>query len=90
MLDPQELKSAYSGSAILSNKFYVTVGPVVRITFSEGHSSEAMPVFRTAVALSIQDAIALKNVLQDLLKEPEEAVTKAISKAQQKKEVSNG
>jgi hypothetical protein len=85
----EEMKIAYSGSAILSNKFYVTVGPVVRITFAEAHSLEEPPIFRVAAALSIHDAISLKNVLQQLLKEPEEQIAKVIE-AQQKKGGANG
>ncbi len=77
-LSVEEMKIAYSGQAILSNKFYVTVGSVVRITFAEVHFLEESPIFRTAVALSIQDAISLKNVLQDLLKEPEDQIAKVI------------
>jgi hypothetical protein len=72
----EELRSVVDGPAIYSNKMYVTVGPVVRITFSEQLTS-AVPQFRTAVAMAPQDAIELKNLLAQMLGPIEAEIAKA-------------
>lgn len=72
----EELRSVGDGPAIYSNKIYVTAGSVVRITFSEQLSS-AVPQFRTAVAMAHQDAIALKNLLIQMLEPIEAEIAKA-------------
>jgi hypothetical protein len=73
----EELRSVVDGPAIYSNKMYVTAGPVIRITFSEQLTS-AVPQFRTAVAMAPQDAIALKNLLIQMLEPIEAEIAKAI------------
>jgi hypothetical protein len=62
-----ELDIALSGPAIVSNRFFVTLGPTVRIAFCEQFGTEVGPKFRTAVSLPIQDAIALMGLLKQLL-----------------------
>ena len=88
-ITPEEMKVAYYGAATLSNRFYITVGPVVRITFAEAHSEEETPIFRMAAALSIQDAIALSKALQDLLKDPEAAIAKEMEEQKKREESKN-
>ena len=62
-----ELDIAFSGPAIASNRFFVTVGPTVRIAFCEQLGPVIGPKFRTAVSLPIQDAVALMELLKQLL-----------------------
>lgn len=62
----EEMALSYSGPAIVSNKFYIAVGPTgVRVTFAEGQNGAFH--FRSAIMLSFQDAIALKDILGELL-----------------------
>lgn len=74
-----ELDIALSGPAILTNRFFVSVGPNgVRIAFTEQGSPDHTPVFRAGVGMSIPDAISLYRLLRDLLKEHEKAYDEAI------------
>ncbi len=80
-----ETAIANSGPAILTNRFYITLGPFgVRIAFAEMYPGQP-PSFRTAVVMSIPDGIALYKVLQDLLKEAEASMDKAMAQAQSTK-----
>lgn len=73
----EELAVAFSGPAIAANRMFVTIGSGgARIAFSEQQRAN-LPVFRSAVMLSVQDAISLKNLLADLLKEIEEKLPEA-------------
>lgn len=64
-----ELAIAYSGPAVLANKFYVTLTPAgPRIAFTEVHGDQK-PQFRTAVVLPHPDAVALYELLGRMLKE---------------------
>jgi hypothetical protein len=69
-----ELAAAFSGSAVYSNRFFVTLGPVVRIAFTEQRSPEDVPLYRAAVALAHEDAISLANVLKTLLADIEKQI----------------
>ena len=70
-----ELTVSGESAAIYSNRFFVTIGPpVVRIGFAEQWGPESALHSRTAVALTIQDAIELAKTLTDLLKPFEESV----------------
>lgn len=83
----EEAKIAFSGAAVLANKFYVTLNKSgVRIAFAEAYSKDEEPIFRTAVVLPIVDAVGLYKLLQEVLKVPEEQIGKLIQEAQQKKE----
>jgi hypothetical protein len=63
---------------VFCNRFYVMVGPVVRIAFAEQEIvNPKAPVFRMAVALAHQDAIALANILKELLRPVEEQIDAA-------------
>jgi hypothetical protein len=84
-----EMEVANSGPAILSNRFFVTLGQSgIRIAFTEQIAPEKPSAFRTAVALSFQDGIALYKLLQVVLKEVEENIEKVTS--EQKEDSSNG
>lgn len=70
----KDIELAFSGPAVLANRFFVSLGPHgVRIAFVEQGPNTASN-FRTAVALSMQDAMGLYRVLRDMLKEPEAAL----------------
>ncbi len=74
----QELEVAFSGPATAANRVYVTIGPLgVRIAFSEQRGPDKTAHFRTAVILSIQDGILLRDVLSKTLKGAEAAIEKA-------------
>ena len=71
----EDVDAAFSGPAHLANQFIVARGPAgVRIAFCEQESNETTPRFRSAVFLSFWDGIALYRMLQEALREPEEAL----------------
>jgi hypothetical protein len=75
-----ELQIAFSGPAIASNKVYVTLSPGgIRIAFTEQRTSAAQPSFRSAVMMNFQDAIALRNLLSQILANVEPELEKAIA-----------
>lgn len=81
-----ELDIANSGPALLSNRFYISVGPFgVRIAFTEQLNPDKPPAFRTAVVMSIQDGINLSKVMQDLLRDAEANIEKITAAAQSTK-----
>jgi hypothetical protein len=59
-----DLRAAFSGPAISSNKIFVTrtVGGI-RIAFTEQYVATYAPEFRTAVMLSFEDAMQLRDLL---------------------------
>lgn len=77
-----ELRASFSGAAVNSNRFFSSmVSAGLRIAFMEQHGKAVTPVFRTAVLLSVQDAIALRNLLIRQLKDVEPLVKKAEEEA---------
>jgi hypothetical protein len=73
-----EFKEAHSGPAVYSNRFYVTMtAHGVRIGFMEQSEPGAVPVFRNAVILSLEDGIALYKLLQGTLKDAESIIRNA-------------
>jgi hypothetical protein len=78
---PEEVSVAFKGPAILTNKFYVTVGPSVRIAFCEQNGPNHVPQFRNAVSLAHQDAIELADLLKRLLKDIEQQINEAKAQA---------
>jgi hypothetical protein len=64
----KETEISLEGPAPFANRFYVSVGAVARIAFAEQSGPGKQAHFRSAVSLSIQDAIALANVLNTLLR----------------------
>jgi hypothetical protein len=72
VLTEEEIRTSFSGPAVHSNKMLLTMTPAgARLTFME-HSTDVAAQFRSAVLLSIHDAIALKNLLERQLKPFEE------------------
>lgn len=70
----EELQISFSGPAIFVNKAYVTLGSGgVRIAFAEVRE-ETGPKFRSAIMLSPQDALGLRDVLQRVLGEFERQI----------------
>lgn len=67
--DRIEAQESQSGPALFCNRFYVNTGDVVRISFMEKPSFEESSNFRTAVAMSISDAVSLKQLLENLLEQ---------------------
>lgn len=66
-----ELRAAFSGPAVLSNKMYCTAGPFgVRIAFMEQIGDKVSPQFRAAVTMSREDAVALRGIIEQVLSFP--------------------
>ena len=77
-----EVEVSLSGPAILSNRFFVIVGPTgVRITFAEQFGPETQPAYRTAVVLAHQDAIELAALLKTMTKPIEEQLARQAASA---------
>jgi hypothetical protein len=80
-----EMLTAFSGAAVLANKFYVTLmSSGVRIAFTEQVGSEVPPQFRTSVILSFGDAILLTDLLKRMLAPVEETLAQAQKAASDK------
>ena len=66
----EELDIAELGPAVLINRFYASITAAgVRVAFTEVYSPERLPQFRTAVCMSVQDAVALCRLLRVLLRD---------------------
>ena len=64
--NPEELKVISNGPAILSNRVFSTLtSHGLRLTFCEQDIATGLPVFRAAVVLGVDDAIALGQLLTD-------------------------
>ncbi|HEX9808384.1 MAG TPA: hypothetical protein VGC25_02100 [Alphaproteobacteria bacterium] len=64
-----ELKAAFGGPAIHSNKVYVSLLPMgARLAFMEQLREKVPPTFRAAVFLNIPDVLALRDLLNRILK----------------------
>jgi hypothetical protein len=75
-----ETHVSLSGPAVFCNRFFISVGPVVRIAFAEQEAGESKEsIFRTAVALSHADAISLAHILAKLLKPIEDQLDAAVA-----------
>lgn len=73
-----ELRAAFTGPAVNSNKMYLSMMSAgARISFMEQHGDAVSPTFRTAVILSIQDALQLRDLLVRQLGKIEEAIMSA-------------
>jgi len=77
-----EANVANSGPAVFANKFMVVLGPMVKIMFMEQGGADEPLFFRSAVAMSHQDAIALKTLLSRILADLEKQY-EAMQQAQQ-------
>jgi len=76
-----DLGVAYEGAAVYANRFFVSIGPVARIAFAEQNGPDKKVFFRTAVSLSMQDAVALAHILADLVKPFESRLDEALAAA---------
>jgi hypothetical protein len=66
---PEESNAAFAGPAVYVNRCFAAMGPSgVRIAFSEQGLQNSIPVFRSAVLLSYEDATNLHSLLGQLLK----------------------
>lgn len=63
----RESRCAMAGPAVAVNRFFVNVGPLARIAFAEQAGPGGEPQFRAAVAMTVQDAAALRDVLGQVL-----------------------
>lgn len=66
----EEMAVAYSGPALATNKFYVSItSGGVRIAFAEVNPQVRLPAFRTAVMLPFPDALTLAELVNRLVHE---------------------
>ncbi len=60
----KELVQAFAGPAAHSNRVFITGGPSgLRIAFMEAFMPLVEPVFRSAVLINYEDALALRDLL---------------------------
>lgn len=80
----REMEISFSGPAIACNRFFASIiaGGAIRIAFAEQRTPDVEPVFRSAVIIAMQDAIAFRNLLIRMLKEPEALIEKAKSETE--------
>lgn len=69
--DVAGLTAAFVGAAPVANRFYLTLTPVSgRLSFVEFPSGVAAPPqYRAAVTLSVSDLVALRDLLNEHLKD---------------------
>lgn len=78
-----ELLESFSGPAVLANRIFLTItGSGARLSFMEQHGDKVPPQFRTAVILSFEDALALRDLLERQLKDIEKSIKAAKADAQ--------
>ncbi len=77
----QDINVAYEGGAVYANRFFVSMGPIVRIAFAEQNGPNEKLFFRGAIAVSPQDAISLARLLNDLVKPLEARFDEALAAA---------
>jgi len=69
-LSEDELRAAFAGPAFHSNKIYLSItGSGARLAFMEQQGEPVPPTFRTAVVLSLPDALALRDLITRMLSE---------------------
>jgi hypothetical protein len=68
---------ANSGPAVWANRFMVMRGPMVKVAFMEQGGPGEPLYFRSAIAMSQEDAIALKNLLTEILADVEQQLMTA-------------
>jgi len=68
-LSKNELEVSFPEPAMATNRFFVSLGPAgMRLAFAEQHGVDMGPKFRTAVIMSMPDAISLRDLLNNMLK----------------------
>jgi len=83
-LGEKEKAAAQAGSAPFVNRFFINIGPVVRIAFAEQWGPDDTPQFRAAITMVYADAIALKDTLGSLLAQLERQIEEARKKASER------
>ncbi len=84
MLKPtkSEMDAMMSGSAIYANRFVALTTPSgVRVAFMETAPDSDEFLFRSAVLLSYQDAIELRNLLSGIVEPVEKQLSTVSSKS---------
>jgi hypothetical protein len=76
-ISDEEFAIINEGPAPYANRFFISVGPVVRLTFGEQDNKGKNLKFRSAVALPHQQAIELKDILGQLLADIERQLNEA-------------
>jgi hypothetical protein len=77
-LEDDDLRAAFAGEAVLSNKVYMTKSPGgVRLAFMEVWGEAVPPQFRTGIFLSYPDAVALRDLLVRQLDDVAKELAKA-------------
>jgi hypothetical protein len=85
---PEEVAAAFSGPAVLANKFYLTTMPAgARLAFCEQRQTSSLPEFRAAVIISVQDAVELMHLLNRMIGPIEEQIKAVLSAAEEQKNV---
>jgi hypothetical protein len=73
----EKLNIAFSGPAVAANQVFATIGSGgVRLAFVEQQGA-SLPIFRNAAMIPISQAISLRDVLSDLLKDVEKQMAGA-------------
>lgn len=76
-----ELRTAFAGPAVAANRIYITTTSLgLRIAFAEQNGEKVAPAFRTAIVLSFQDAISMKDLLTRLLADVERQIADQTAK----------
>ena len=87
----EELRTAFSGPAVRSNKIYLSMTESgVRLSFMEQHGDAVPPVFRMAVILSVQDALSLRDLLARQLEGLEKSLKEAVKAAESEATTEDG
>jgi hypothetical protein len=64
VLSDDDVRAGFDGPAFASNRIFTTISAMgVRIAFMEQSDTSTRPHFRTAVVISFDDAVILRDVL---------------------------
>lgn len=78
IVSDEELRASHSGPALLANRVLITkTASGVRLSFMEMQLGKVPSIYRTAVILAYQDAISLRDLLTEQLKEVEDQLKAA-------------
>lgn len=85
------LRVSFSGPAVRANKIYLSMtSGGVRIAFLEQHGDPVPLAFRTAVILSVQEALSLRDLLAHQLEGIEVDLKEAIKAAESEAKKEHG
>lgn len=82
----EEARLAFAAPAPFVNKFYIhtTAIGMIRLTFSELNSDLNQPNVRSAIMMHVQDAMAFRDLLTNMLAPLEEHIREAQAMAGEK------